>query len=74
VIISLNSVNQLIVVMVKFDVLFEVRTEFLNNIYDELQLQRVNAVLVIFYLFMCLYNQTIVVIYFLIILYLDSHF
>jgi hypothetical protein len=33
VIISLNSVNQLIFVMVKCSVLFEVRTEFLNNIY-----------------------------------------
>jgi hypothetical protein len=31
-IISLNNVNQLIFVMVKFGVLFEVRTEFLNNI------------------------------------------
>jgi hypothetical protein len=31
-IISLNSVNQLIFVMVKCDVLFEVRTEFLNII------------------------------------------
>jgi hypothetical protein len=31
-IISLNSVNQLILVMVKCGVLFEVRTEFLNNI------------------------------------------
>jgi hypothetical protein len=31
-IISLNSINQLIVVMVKCGVLFEVRTEFLNNI------------------------------------------
>jgi D-alanyl-lipoteichoic acid acyltransferase DltB (MBOAT superfamily) len=31
-IISLNSVNQLIAVMVKYGVLFEVRTEFLNNI------------------------------------------
>jgi hypothetical protein len=31
-IISLNSVNQLIFVMVKCGVLFEVRTEFLNNI------------------------------------------
>jgi hypothetical protein len=30
--ISLNSVNQLIFVMVKWCVLFEVRTEFLNNI------------------------------------------
>jgi hypothetical protein len=28
----LNSVNKLIVVMVKCGVLFEVRTEFLNNI------------------------------------------
>jgi hypothetical protein len=31
-IISLNSVNQLIFVMVKCSVLFEVRTRFLNNI------------------------------------------
>jgi hypothetical protein len=31
-IISLNSVNQLIFVMVKYSVLFEVRTEFLNII------------------------------------------
>jgi hypothetical protein len=31
-IISLNSVNQLIFVMVKCGVLFEVRTEFLNNV------------------------------------------
>jgi hypothetical protein len=30
---NLNSVNQLIFVMVKCDVLFEVRTEFLNNIW-----------------------------------------
>jgi hypothetical protein len=29
---NLNSVNQLILVMVRCDVLFEVRTEFLNNI------------------------------------------
>jgi hypothetical protein len=29
---SLNSVNHLIFVMVKCGVLFEVRTEFLNNI------------------------------------------
>jgi hypothetical protein len=29
---NLNSVNQLIFVMVKRGVLFEVRTEFLNNI------------------------------------------
>jgi len=31
-IISFHSVNKLIVVMVKCGVLFEVRTEFLNNI------------------------------------------
>jgi hypothetical protein len=31
-ILNLNSVNQLISVMVKCGVLFEVRTEFLNNI------------------------------------------
>jgi hypothetical protein len=31
-IVYLNSVNQLIFVMVKCGVLFEVRTEFLNNI------------------------------------------
>jgi hypothetical protein len=31
-IISLNSINQLIFVMVKFGVLFEVWTEFLNNV------------------------------------------
>jgi hypothetical protein len=31
-VISLNSVNQLIFVMVKYGVLFEVQTEFLNNI------------------------------------------
>jgi hypothetical protein len=31
-IISLNSIKQLIFVMVKSSVLFEVRTEFLNNI------------------------------------------
>jgi hypothetical protein len=35
-IISLNSVNQLIFVMVKYGVLFEVRTEFLNVIYTSL--------------------------------------
>jgi hypothetical protein len=29
---NLNSVNKLILVMVKYGVLFEVRTEFLNNI------------------------------------------
>jgi hypothetical protein len=31
-IIYLNSINKLIAVMVKCSVLFEVRTEFLNNI------------------------------------------
>jgi hypothetical protein len=31
-ILKLNSVNQLIFVMVKCGVLFQVRTEFLNNI------------------------------------------
>jgi hypothetical protein len=29
---SLNSVNQMVFVMVKCGVLFEVRTEFVNNI------------------------------------------
>jgi hypothetical protein len=31
-VLNLNNVNQLIVVMVKYGVLFEVRTELLNNI------------------------------------------
>jgi hypothetical protein len=31
-VLNLNNVNQLIFVMVKCGVLFEVRTEFLNNI------------------------------------------
>jgi hypothetical protein len=31
-ILNLSNVNQLIFVMVKYGVLFEVRTEFLNNI------------------------------------------
>jgi hypothetical protein len=30
---NLNSVNRLIFVMVKYGVLFEVRTEFLNSMY-----------------------------------------
>jgi hypothetical protein len=30
---SLNSVNQLILVMVKYGVLFEVRAEFLNTVH-----------------------------------------
>jgi hypothetical protein len=38
-IISLNSVNQLIFVMVKCGVLFEVRTEFLNNIWTNFGLK-----------------------------------
>jgi len=33
IIISLNNITHLIFVMVKGDVLFEVQTEFLNNIY-----------------------------------------
>jgi hypothetical protein len=45
-IISLNSINQLRFVMMKCGVLFEVRTEFLNNTYlDEHRLQRVNPLL-----------------------------
>jgi hypothetical protein len=31
--ISVNSINKLIFVMVKCDILLEVRTEFLNTIY-----------------------------------------
>jgi hypothetical protein len=38
-IISLNSVNYLIAVMMKCGVLFEVRTEFLNNIKRALALK-----------------------------------
>jgi hypothetical protein len=38
-IISLNSVNQLIFVMVKCGVLFEVRTEFLNIVYTSFGLK-----------------------------------
>jgi hypothetical protein len=41
---SLSSINQLIFVMVKCGVLFEVRTELLNNIWTTLWLQRVNIV------------------------------
>jgi hypothetical protein len=37
---SLNSVNQLIFVMVKFGVFFEVRPAFLKYYLDELRLQR----------------------------------
>jgi hypothetical protein len=39
---SLNSVNHLIFVMVKCDVLFEVRTEFLNNIYTRFGFKGLN--------------------------------
>jgi hypothetical protein len=42
VIISLNSVNQLIFVMVKCGVLFEVQTEFLNNIYTSFVFKGLN--------------------------------
>jgi hypothetical protein len=38
-IISLNSINQLIFVMVKCDVLFEVRTEFLNVVWTSFGLK-----------------------------------
>jgi hypothetical protein len=38
----LNSVNQLIFVMVKCGVLFEVRTEFLNNIYTSFVFKGLN--------------------------------
>jgi hypothetical protein len=37
----LRSINQLIFVMVKCGVLFEVRTEFLKSHLDELRLQKV---------------------------------
>jgi hypothetical protein len=40
--ISLNSVNQLIFVMVKCCVLFVVRTEFLNNIQTSLGFRGLN--------------------------------
>jgi hypothetical protein len=43
VIISLNSINQLIFVMVKTGVPFEVRTEFLNIIYTGFGLKALNA-------------------------------
>jgi hypothetical protein len=42
VIIYLNSINQLIFVMVKSRVFFAVRTEFLKCYLDELRLQRAN--------------------------------
>jgi hypothetical protein len=40
----LNSINQLIVVMVKFGVLSEVRTEFLNNIWTSFVFKVLNSV------------------------------
>jgi hypothetical protein len=43
-ILNLNRVNQLIFVLVKYGVLFEVRTEFLNIYSDKLRLQRVNVI------------------------------
>jgi hypothetical protein len=43
-IISLNSVNQLIFVMVKCAVLFEVRTEFLYNIKTSFGFKGLNCV------------------------------
>jgi hypothetical protein len=39
---SLNSVNQLIFVMVKCGVLFEIRTGFLNNIYTSFVFKGLN--------------------------------
>jgi hypothetical protein len=44
--ISLNSVNQLIFVMVKCGVLFEVRTEFLNIIYASFGFKGLNRGLI----------------------------
>jgi hypothetical protein len=41
-IISLNNISQLISVMVKCGVLFEVRTEFLNNIYTSFVFKGLN--------------------------------
>jgi hypothetical protein len=40
---SLNSVNQLIFVMVKCGVLFEVRTEFLNIIQTSFSFEGLNS-------------------------------
>jgi len=45
VIVSLNSVNQLIFVMVKCGVLFEVRTEFLNVILTSFGFKGLNSVI-----------------------------
>jgi hypothetical protein len=42
VLLCLNSVNQLIFVMVKCGVLFEVRTGFLNNVYTSFVFKGLN--------------------------------
>jgi hypothetical protein len=44
VIIYLNSINQLIFIMVKCCVFFEVRTEFVNDIRHKLRFQRVSLI------------------------------
>jgi hypothetical protein len=44
-IISLNTINHLIFVMVNYGILFEVRTELLNIIFDQLLVQMVNICL-----------------------------
>jgi hypothetical protein len=41
-IISLNSVNRLIFAMVRCGFLFEVRTEFLNNVYTSFDFKILN--------------------------------
>jgi hypothetical protein len=40
----LNSINQLIFVIVKCGVLFKVRTEFLNNIYTSFVFKGLNSI------------------------------
>jgi hypothetical protein len=47
-IVSLNSVNQLIFVMVKCDVLFEVQTEFLNIIWTSFGSKELNLKVFVF--------------------------
>jgi hypothetical protein len=44
VIIYLNSINQLIFIMVKCCVFFEVRTEFVNDIRHKLRFQRASLI------------------------------
>jgi hypothetical protein len=44
VIIYLNSINQLICVMVKYGVLFEERSEFLNNIWTSFVFKGLNSI------------------------------